>query len=76
VNNGMNHGLGHGVGLQIHENPYINEYAKPPLNEHVIVTVEPGLYNHHIGGVRLEDIIEITKNGYNNLTKMDTILEV
>ncbi|MEJ2280324.1 MAG: hypothetical protein P8X97_00155 [Candidatus Bathyarchaeota archaeon] len=54
----------------------MNEYAKPPLKEHVIVTVEPGLYNHHIGGVRLEDIIEITKNGYNNLTKMDTILEV
>ena len=76
VNNGMNHGLGHGVGLQIHENPSMNEYANSPLKEHVIVTVEPGLYNHHIGGVRLEDIIEITKNGYNNLTKMDTILEV
>ncbi|MEJ2241100.1 MAG: Xaa-Pro peptidase family protein [Candidatus Bathyarchaeota archaeon] len=76
VNNGMNHGLGHGVGLQIHENPRMNEYSKSPLNEHVIVTVEPGLYNQHIGGVRLEDIIEITKNGYHNLTKMDTILEV
>ena len=76
VKNGMNHGLGHGVGLQIHESPTMNEFAKSPLREHVVITVEPGLYNPHIGGVRLEDIIEITKNGFNNLTKMDTILEV
>lgn len=76
VNNGMNHGLGHGVGLQIHENPTINEFAKSPLREHTIVTVEPGIYNRHIGGIRLEDIIEITKNGFNNLTEMNTILEI
>lgn len=76
VENGMNHGLGHGVGLQIHETPRINEFAKYPLREHVVVTVEPGIYNRHVGGVRLEDIIEITKNGINNLTNMETILEV
>jgi len=40
------------------------------------VTVEPGLYDPQIGGVRLEDIIEVTKSGYNNLTKMETQLEI
>ena len=76
IREGMTHGLGHGVGLQIHENPRMNEGYESPLGEKVVVTVEPGLYNPQIGGVRLEDIIEVTKNGYRNLTKMETILEV
>ncbi len=76
ISQGMTHGLGHGVGLQIHENPRLNEFSKFPLRENVVITVEPGLYNPQIGGVRLEDIIEITKKGYSNLTKMETILEV
>jgi Xaa-Pro aminopeptidase len=76
ISRGMTHGLGHGVGLQIHENPRMNEVYKSSLGEKVVVTVEPGLYNPQIGGVRLEDIIEVTKNGYSNLTKMETILEV
>jgi Xaa-Pro aminopeptidase len=76
VTKGMPHSLGHGVGLQIHESPRINELSTSPLREHNIVTVEPGLYDPQIGGVRLEDIIEVTKNGYNNLTKMEIQLEI
>jgi Xaa-Pro aminopeptidase len=76
VTRGMPHSLGHGVGLQIHESPRINELSASPLREHTVVTVEPGLYDPHIGGVRLEDIIEVTKSGYNNLTKMETQLEI
>ncbi|MCW4014835.1 MAG: Xaa-Pro peptidase family protein [Candidatus Bathyarchaeota archaeon] len=73
---GMTHSLGHGVGLQIHESPRIGELSSVPLGEHVIVTVEPGLYDPTVGGVRLEDIIELTKSGYSNLTKMETQLEI
>jgi Xaa-Pro aminopeptidase len=76
VTNGMPHSLGHGVGLQIHESPRMSELYTSPLKEHNIVTVEPGLYDPQIGGVRLEDIIEVTKSGYNNLTKMETQLEI
>jgi len=76
VTKGMPHSLGHGVGLQIHESPRINELSTSPLKEHNIVTVEPGLYDPHVGGVRLEDIIEVTKSGYNNLTGMETQLEI
>jgi Xaa-Pro aminopeptidase len=76
VTKGMPHSLGHGVGLQIHESPRINELSTSPLKKHNIVTVEPGLYDPHLGGVRLEDIIEVTKSGYNNLTGMETRLEI
>ena len=76
ITKGMPHSLGHGVGLQIHESPTINELSTSPLREHNVVTVEPGLYDPTVGGVRLEDIIEITKSGYNNLTKMETWLEI
>ena len=76
ITKGMPHSLGHGVGLQIHESPRINELSTSPLREHNVVTVEPGLYDPQIGGVRLEDIIEVTKSGYNNLTKMETRLEI
>ena len=73
---GMTHSLGHGVGLQIHESPRMNELSTFPLKEHNVVTVEPGLYDPQVGGVRLEDIIEVTKSGYSNLTKMETQLEI
>ena len=76
VTRGMTHSLGHGVGLQIHESPRIGEFSDFPLEEHAVVTVEPGLYDSDVGGVRLEDIIEITKSGYNNLTGMETLLEI
>jgi len=76
VASGMTHGLGHGVGLQIHESPRMSEFVMAPLREHVVVTVEPGLYDPQIGGGRLEDIVEVTKTGYSNLTQMETMLEV
>jgi Xaa-Pro aminopeptidase len=76
VTRGMTHSLGHGVGLQIHESPRMSGLSTSTLEEHVVVTVEPGLYDPDIGGVRLEDIIEVTKSGYSNLTRMETMLEV
>lgn len=76
ITKGFLHNLGHGVGLQIHEGPTMSELYKFALEEHNIVTVEPGLYDPDVGGVRIEDIVEITKTGCNNLTKMEITLEV
>ena len=76
VTAGMTHSLGHGVGLQIHESPRMNELSMFPLEVHNVVTVEPGVYDPQVGGVRLEDIIEVTKSGYSNLTKLETRLEI
>ncbi len=76
VNRGYTHGLGHGVGLEIHEDPCIGELSKSPLTEHNVITVEPGLYDPQLGGVRIEDVVEITSKGCGNLTEMEICLEV
>ncbi len=73
---GFTHSLGHGVGLEIHETPSMSEVYKFPLKGHSIVTVEPGLYDPKVGGVRIEDIVEVTKKGCNNLTEMYIQLEI
>lgn len=76
ISKGYTHGLGHGIGLAIHEAPRMSEFYKYPLEEHNVVLVEPGLYDPEIGGVRIEDVVEVTKKGCNNLTRMEIFLEV
>lgn len=65
------HSLGHGIGLDIHEPPILREngvYRDMPLQAGMVITIEPGIYLPKIGGVRLEDTILITHDGYENLT--------
>jgi Xaa-Pro aminopeptidase len=76
ISKGYFHGLGHGIGLEIHEGPRLSEFYKYPLEEHNVVTVEPGLYDPKIGGMRIEDAVEVTKKGCINITKMNIFLEV
>jgi len=75
IEKGFTHNLGHGVGLEVHESPGMSEVFRFPLKEHTVVTVEPGLYDPKIGGVRIEDMVEVTKRGCRNLTKMPIQLE-
>ena len=65
---GFFHGLGHGVGLAIHESPGLRE-APGKLPEGAIVTVEPGLYYPGIGGVRIEDTVLVTRDGFRFLAR-------
>jgi Xaa-Pro aminopeptidase len=70
------HGLGHGVGLEIHEAPTLNPRSEEILREGMVVTVEPGIYVPGFGGVRIEDLVVVTKTGYRNLTRMDKTFRV
>ena len=62
---GFTHGVGHGVGVSLHEGPSLR--ADTPLEPGNVVTVEPGVYDPDIGGVRIEDLVEVTENGYERL---------
>lgn len=58
------HGTGHGVGLEIHEEPRVSPKGETILKSGMIITVEPGIYLPDEFGVRIEDTVLVTDNGY------------
>jgi Xaa-Pro aminopeptidase len=71
---GFIHSTGHGVGLDIHEQPSVSPTGGELEPGHVI-TIEPGIYDPDVGGVRIEDLIVVTEDGYENLTEYRIGLE-
>jgi Xaa-Pro aminopeptidase len=65
---GYYHATGHGVGLEVHERPGVGRVESEPLVEGDVIALEPGLYRHGYGGVRLEDLILVTAGGAEVLT--------
>ena len=72
---GFFHSTGHGVGLGVHESPHLARQGGELEAGHV-VTVEPGLYEQGTGGVRVEDLLVVTDDGYENLTEYPTDLRI
>lgn len=72
---GFIHNTGHGVGLDVHELPRLAPDGEELEPGHV-VTVEPGLYDPAVGGMRLEDLVVVTENGYRNLTDYPMTLQL
>ena len=69
------HGLGHGVGLAVHEAPSLNRRTRRQLVAGMVVTVEPGIYLPGWGGVRLENMVVVTAQGYRLLNQDSTWLD-
>lgn len=65
VSTGFYHGVGHGIGVSLHEGPGLTDERE--LRPGHVVTVEPGVYDPDRGGVRLEDLVVVTRDGFENL---------
>jgi Xaa-Pro aminopeptidase len=65
----MPHGTGHGIGLDVHEPPLLDRNGAILLAGDV-VTIEPGLYSHALGGVRIEDMVLVTQSGCENFNSL------
>jgi len=64
------HGVGHGVGMDIHECPRVTAGSKTALRQGMVITVEPGVYVPGWGGIRIEDMVLITRSGGEVLTSL------
>jgi Xaa-Pro dipeptidase len=70
------HSLGHGIGLSVHDGGRMAPEHDLMLRENMVLTVEPGVYVHGEGGVRIEDDIRVTKDGCELLTSAPKELQV
>ncbi len=70
------HGTGHGVGMDVHELPRVTWRKSGPVKENMVFTIEPGIYLEGIGGVRIEDMVLVRREGAEVLTKLPKSLEV
>ena len=61
------HGYGHSLGLEIHEAPSPNAKNEQPIPLHAVCSAEPGIYLPGKFGVRIEDSVIFTEDGYENL---------
>ena len=72
---GYIHGTGHGIGLAVHELPSLS-FNGGELEPGNVVTVEPGLYDPDVGGVRIEDFVVVTEDGCENVAEYPKSLRV
>jgi len=69
------HRCGHGFGLGNHEAPWIAEGSTHILQQNMVISIEPGLYEHGVGGYRHSDTVLVTADGYRSMTQAPLDIE-
>ena len=70
------HRIGHGLGIDVHEFPSLTDVNEHHLTEGMYFTIEPGIYVPELGGVRIEDDVLITKDGFEIFTTYPKELQI
>lgn len=76
LKNYFKHGTGHGIGLSVHESPKLTIGSKDTLAKGMVLTIEPGVYMRGWGGMRIEDMVLVTRKGYKLLTSIPRKLTI
>jgi Xaa-Pro aminopeptidase len=63
------HFVGHGLGITLHEDPFVNELSSIPLEEGMVLCIEPLTLLEGRFGVQIEDEVLITADGYEPFTE-------
>jgi Xaa-Pro aminopeptidase len=66
---GFFHALGHCIGLEVHEDPVMRRGSKWRFRKGMVTAVEPGLYYRGLGGCRIEDVVHVTADGCEKISK-------
>ena len=70
------HRIGHNIGIDGHEFPDVGGANTMEVLPNMTFSVEPGIYIPNLGGVRIEDLVAVTENGYECLNKMSKDLRI
>ena len=66
---GFQFSLGHGVGSAVHEDPALGQAGHDALVAGDVIAIEPGLWQRDVGEVRFEDLLLVTEDGSETLTR-------
>jgi Xaa-Pro dipeptidase len=70
------HRTGHGLGIEVHEEPYVHGDNPQLIEPGMVFSIEPGIYLPGAFGVRIEDIVIVTDDGCECVTKFPKDLRV